>query len=267
MSNAPYRTVAVASTFSPRFIKVLAEANRLRQRFGADLRLIYVGERDEATLRRFSSAFAELQLPADLPVHFETGDPARAILKVCDEEAVDIVIAGALEREVILRPLLGDVARTLVREARCSVVLFTKPEAPPLPFRRIVFLADYSEHGLRALQTTISLAAAEQSERLYVVRVYTSFDEARAAAQTPNARTIEEEERALEEFIDRAGSTEVPIEAHCLRGTSGFAALDFIQSVAANLLAVPVDPSEGGALPNNVAWVTETIPCNLWVIR
>ena len=44
---SPYKTVAVASTFSPRFKQVLAEAKRIRDRFSADLHLIYVGERDE----------------------------------------------------------------------------------------------------------------------------------------------------------------------------------------------------------------------------
>ena len=37
MSEPPYRIIAVASTFSPRFYKVLAEANRIRDRFEAEL--------------------------------------------------------------------------------------------------------------------------------------------------------------------------------------------------------------------------------------
>ena len=73
----------------------------------------------------------------------------------------------------------------------------------------------------------------------------------------------------MEEFILAAGHTDVPIEARCIRGNTGFAASDFVQSVEANLLVVPVrangDASE--RLPNNIAWITDVIPCNLWVIR
>ena len=255
---------------------MLSEAKRIRDRFGSRLNLIYVGERNAETAHKFRDVMSQLQLPSDSAIHYQKGDPAEAILKAAAENDVDLVIAGALEKEVVLRSFLGNVARRLVREAACSVMLFTTPERPPRPLRKIVFVAsNYSEHEQHALKKTIYLAAAEACERLYVVRVYTTFDEARASLRddagdvAPRPRTFEEEETALEEFILAAGHTEVPIEARCIRGNTGFAASDFVQSVAANLLVVPVrangDASE--RLPNNIAWITDVIPCNLWVIR
>jgi len=50
----PYKTIAVASTFSPRFRQVLAEAKRIHEHFSADLHLIYVGERNEEIAKAFS---------------------------------------------------------------------------------------------------------------------------------------------------------------------------------------------------------------------
>ncbi len=47
MNDAIYKRIAVASTFSPRFEQVLAEAKRVRDRFGAELHLIYVGEKTD----------------------------------------------------------------------------------------------------------------------------------------------------------------------------------------------------------------------------
>src|SRR4051812_8455961 len=274
MIEPPYRTVAVASTFSPRFLQVLAEAKRVRDRLCRQLHLIYVGARDEQTAKKFAEALLALALPEDSAIHYQEGeDAAVAILDAANANGIDLLVAGALEKEVVLRPFLGNVARTLVRNAGCSVILFIKPEREPTPFRRIVFLADYSEHGRTALLRAIRLASLEASERLYVIRVYTTFDEARAkargdSAETDGARTLEEEEIALEKFIDSAGDTEVPIEARCIRGNTGYAALDFIQSVDASLLVVPVDRAAGGdGLPAHVAWVTDVIPCNLWVIR
>ncbi len=270
-----YRRIAVASTFSPRFKQVLAEAKRIRDRFRSRLELIYVGERTDETTARFRDAFAELELAPDSVIHYRDGDPAEAILKVAAENDVDLLIAGALEKEVILRPFLGDVARRLVRDGNCSVLLFTKPDQKPKPLKQIAFVADYSQHAQEALQRTFRLAEAESCERFHVVRVYTSFDRARAALsgsagkiEAP-ARTFEEEETALEEFILGAGHTEVPIEARCLRGNTGFVASDFVQSIHADLLVVPVsrDHAITGTLPSHVAWITDVIPCNLWVIR
>src|SRR5690242_14126552 len=114
--SSPYKTIAVATTFSPRFKKVLAEAKRIRDRFGAELHLIHVGKRDQETPRRFSEVLVELGLQADSPVHYEEGDPAEAILGAARREKIDMLIAGALEKEIVLHQFLGNVARRLVRE-------------------------------------------------------------------------------------------------------------------------------------------------------
>jgi nucleotide-binding universal stress UspA family protein len=274
MIEPPYRTVAVASTFSPRFLQVLAEAKRIRDRLCREMHLIFVGARDEETTRRFTSALRELELPENSPIHYHEGDPAVAILEAARANEIDLVVAGALEKEAVLRQFLGNVARRLVREATCSVMLFTKPAHPPEPFSRIVLLAQYSDHGRAALHKALRLAALEQCEKLYVIRLYTTFDGARAKARTggvpeidqEGARTLEEEEAALEHFIDSAGATEVPIEARCIRGNTGYAVLDFVQSVEATMLVVP-DPPNSVGLPVQIEWVTDVIPCNLWVIR
>jgi nucleotide-binding universal stress UspA family protein len=270
----PYKTIAVASTFSPRFKQVLGEAKRIRERFSADLHLIYVGERNEEIAKKFSGALAQLELPLDSKIHYEKGDPAEAILRALAREKIDVIVAGALEKEVVLHPFLGNVARRLVREAPCSVMLFTTPAAKPEPLRRIVFVADYSDSRLEALKKTLMFAAAESCERLYVIRIITTFDQARASIRG-NARerakpsADDEEEEALEKFVLSAGVTDVPIEARCIRGNTGLAASDFVQSVKADLLVVPLEKNAGGTqqLPNNIAWVTDVIPCNLWLIR
>jgi hypothetical protein len=59
------------------------------------------------------------------------------------------------------------------------------------------------------------------------------------------------------------------MEARCIRGNTGFAAADFVKSVEADLLVVPDEREATGEqlLPANIAWITDVIPCNLWVIR
>jgi len=272
--NSPYKTIAVATTFSPRFRQVLAEAKRIRERFSADLHLIYAGKRNEEMAKKFQEALTQIQLPADSTIHYEEGDPAKGILRTLAREKIDMVVAGALEKEVVLHPFLGNVARRLVRESPCSVMLFTHPEIKPKPLRRIVFIADYSDHGLTGLKTTLPLAEAESCERLYAIRIITAFDEARASIQANAGRRKkpgpgDDEEAALEQFVLSAGATEVPIEARCVRGNTGLVASDFVQSVKADLLVVPLQKSRETSqpLPSNIAWITDVIPCNLWVIR
>ena len=272
--SSPYKTIAVATTFSPRFKHVLAEAKRIRDRFDAKLHLIYVGTQNQETPRKFNEVLAELELPVDSPIHYEQGDPAEAILAALAREDIDVLVAGALEKEVVLHPFLGNVARRLVREANCSVMLFTHPERKPKPLRKIVFVADQSPQGLTALQTTLMLAEAEACERLYVIGIITAFDDARAsiasdATGTTTHKSNHGAEDPLEEFVLSAGATEVPIETRLIRGATGLAASDFVRSVEADLLVVPLPKSSGKVqrLPSNIAWVSDVIPCNLWIVR
>jgi len=276
MTNpSTYKKIAVASTFSPRFEQVLSEAKRIRDRLGSSLSLIYIGERSDETSKKFGAIFDRLQLPNDSPVHYGQGDPAEGILQAIAENDVDLIVAGALEKESALHPFLGNVARRLLREAPCSVVLFTHPEAEPRPLRRIVFVVNYSDHALVAFKQTVKLAEVESSEFLYAIRVYTTFDEVRASTFVDNGdgtvrpRTFEEEENALEEFVLAAGDTRVPIDARCIRGNTGFAASDFVKAVEADLLVVPVHKNENSEerLPNHLAWIADVIPCNLWLVR
>lgn len=264
----PYRSIAVAATFSPRFHDVLAEANRICARFGAKLNMIHVGKHDAATARKFNDAIAKLKLPADSTVHYEEGDPADSILAAARKLNVELLVAGALEKEAVHRQFLGNVARRLAREASCSVLLFTKPAVEAQPLRRIVFLAaEFSEQAQGAFRRTLQLAEFDDCERLYVIRSYTTFDKARARRQTKSGsdsgRTLQEEELALQEFVLAAGDTKVPIEARCIRGNTGFASSNFVQSVDANLLVVPWEKK----LSARNSWVTEVIPCNLWLVR
>src|SRR5436853_2401845 len=97
INPSPYKTIAVASTFSPRFEQVLSEAKRIRDRFGSVLSLIYVGERNAETAKKFSAMLAALQLPRDSAVYYQQGSPADGILRALSDNKIDMVVAGALE--------------------------------------------------------------------------------------------------------------------------------------------------------------------------
>ena len=253
----------------------MSEAKRIRDRFGSSLSLIYVGERNDETAKKFASILDRLKLPIDSPVHYGQGNPAEGILRAISDNYIDLIVAGALEKEAALHPFLGNVARRLLREATCSVVLFTHPELEPRQLKRIVFVVNYSDHAQHAFKETVKLAELESSECLYAIRVYTTFDEVRASTfvdngdGTPRPRTFKEEEDELEKFVLATGDTQVPIDARCIRGNTGFAASDFVKSVEADLLVVPVHKDENAKerLPNHLAWIADVIPCNLWLVR
>jgi len=100
-------------------------------------------------------------------------------LQAIDDNKIDMIVAGALEKEVVLRPFsamsrVGSCAKRNVRHA------FYQAGTEPRPLRRIVFMADYSDTR-NAPSIHLASAEAEECEKLYTIRVYTTFDEARAA--------------------------------------------------------------------------------------
>src|SRR5882672_4538369 len=86
-----YNKIAVASTFSPRFEQVLSEAKRIGDRFGSNLSLIYVGERNDETTKKFQSILGRLRLPTDSPVYYGSGDPGDGILRAISENNIDLI--------------------------------------------------------------------------------------------------------------------------------------------------------------------------------
>ena len=70
--------------------------------------------------------------PTDPEVEYEhrmvTGTPASAIVKLADDEQVDMIVMGTHGRTGLARMLMGSVAESIVRKAKCPVLTY-KPSA------------------------------------------------------------------------------------------------------------------------------------------
>ena len=69
--------------------------------------------------------------PTDPQISYEhrliTGDPASAMVKLAEEEGVDMIVLGTHGRTGLLRLLMGSVAEAVVRRANCPVLTFKQP--------------------------------------------------------------------------------------------------------------------------------------------
>ena len=277
-----YQHVGVAVAFSPRLKALLAEAAFHGTRLGRRLGLIHAGAETPEKERRLREALGEASLPDETPIHWAPqGSPDEAILRVVEQQQMDLLMAGALERERPLRYYLGSVAHNLVREAPCSLLLLTDPSPAPEPFRRIVVVTDYSESAVVALAKALRFAAMEEAVEVevHVIRVLSQYGEAmllsegvrRERAQDYQARTTAEEEALLADFVVAAGRHEVPVEAHVVEGRTGLVVAQFVRQRQADLLVMPSSNRQSHfferLFPSDMEWVLREIPCNLWVAR
>jgi nucleotide-binding universal stress UspA family protein len=269
-----YRKIALASTFSPRFLPLLAEAWSFVQKLECEFSLIHAGVENEEKAQQFESAFNELSISPRPEIHWAEGEPAEAILNTIRDRGIDLLLAGALEKESAGRHYVGNVARKLLREAPCSLLLFTSPSVHPEPFHRIVTITDFSWLSESCLKQTYFLARHSAAECIRIVRIFTIFDQALGQPEEffhkKDARRsmLEAEERRIMELAAAAGPSPVPIEAVCVEGTTGFAASDYVQAVDADLLVIPSRlPGTPQLLPDGMDWVFSVIPSNLFIVR
>src|SRR3984893_7009795 len=138
---------------------VLAEAGRVSLSLSAPLCLIHADEFTPEKEERFRSALRDLQLDSGAAIRFEPGEPAEAILKVQREEAIDLLVAGAMETQSVHRNFTGDVARELLKRAPCDLLLFTEPkEDPKPPEGMLVVVPDLSESSRQVVGAALNLA-------------------------------------------------------------------------------------------------------------
>jgi nucleotide-binding universal stress UspA family protein len=69
---------------------------------------------------------------------WEKGNPAKKIISVAKKEKIDLLIAGALQRENVVKFYFGSIARKLIRKSTCSLLMLINPANPAKAFRRIV---------------------------------------------------------------------------------------------------------------------------------
>ena len=94
------------------------------------------------------------QVTNDVKLLFQTGAPVDVILNVCEQEKIDLLILGALQKENIYKYYVGSIARKLTRKAPCSVLLLIKHSVVRIPCKHIVV------NGLKDPKTAETMATS-----------------------------------------------------------------------------------------------------------
>lgn len=260
-----YRRLGVASTFSPRFLPVLAEASRAARRGGAEFCVIHAAGETPQGAQEFRRAFASIGRPADTPILWSAAEtPADGILSACASGDIDLLVAGAMEREVEHRNFVGGVARELLQRAGCDLLLVPQPREEEVPCRRVAVAVDLNEPSVGLLNRACRIATAFGAEEMVFLGVVTPFDEARASAigefEAPD-------EDRLMSIVDCAEGFEGEVDCQLLRSTTGFAICDFVQQSEVDLLIGAASRGDGLRFhPTHLDWLLQVIPSNVLVL-
>ena len=274
-----FKHLAVAVTLSPTGHALLQEALRLRDLFQAELRLIHVSRRseDEAHLRQI---MRECGLEgASLEIIRQGRDPASAILGKVKDLKVDLLIAGALEQESVIRFYMGSVARKLMRRSPCSVLFFTRPSEQPAGFRNVYVFVEFTTAGEKTVRVAQQLALLEGVPELHLLRDFyipglsLVSEDARSTevGRQLRSKTQQEERQMMEMFVRALHLKGIKLSMESLYGREGWEASNYVREHHADLYVVPAPEREPKLLdrlfPSSLEFVFERLPSNILLVK
>jgi hypothetical protein len=249
----PYRRAAVASTFSPTFAAVLAEAGSFSRHCEASLDVLHAAARTEEKETRFRKVLGD-----GVPIRWvENESPSAALLSVADD--YELLIAGALQREDGDRPFTSSVARDLLRCAPCDLLLVPRPVENPEPPAHVVLALEPGDEARGLLERTVRIL---QPKRATIAVTQTPFAAAIAASRGEEPTDLD---AWLEGLAGGLEDCDVELDERVVRSNTGYSLCDTVEGLQADLLIVQAHAS--GSLPLHMNWLFQVIPTRLLVVR
>ncbi len=275
-----FKKLGLAVTFSPNAEALLKATKRLQDLFESQLCLIHVGEKSKSSESQMLTMLKSAGINENsYELVWQTGEPSKVIINTCSSKGVDLLIAGALEKESMLKYYIGSVARTIMREAGCSVLILPKPERELISFKKFFALVEYSEIGENAIRKAYQFALLEKAEEIYLIKeiqvpgLAITISDGSTTQETVKRRTDwqNEEELKLKVFSNELKLTGIELKTVCLYGKHGWESSNYVKQNNGDIFVVP-SPAKKLKLfdrifQHDIEFIIKQIPCALLIIK
>lgn len=276
----PIETIAVAVSFSPRCLPVLAEAKNLSDILNAVLILIHIGDKTGEKEQHLDELMNQLGMDdSHYRVIWMDGDPVETILKLSKLNMVDLLILGALEKENVLKFYLGSIARNISRRAKCSVLLFTNPSEQPRRYKKMVVNGVENPKTIHTIGTTFYLAHLLNVKDVTIVNEINVPGLAMAIADdstAPEAKEIkknlnEEMAENIHSIVEKCDTTGINVIIKSIKGKPGYAISKYAKDRRADLLVINSPDTHLNLLDriftHDIEYILAHLPCNLLIVH
>ncbi|MDQ7818359.1 MAG: universal stress protein [Melioribacteraceae bacterium] len=275
-----FNKIGLAITFSPNGLPLIKTAARIQNLFSSQLCLIHVGERTDDSELQMRNLLEKAEIPdGSYQFVWQNGEPAKAIINAASENGVDLLIAGALEKETVIKYYLGSVARTIMREALCSVLIITNPLSELKSFKKFCVSVEFSSLGESAVKKSYEFAKLEKAEEFVLIKEFevpglaiTVYDSG-STQETEKSKQqwqLEEEEK-LSLFAKELNLKGIKYSNVALFGKQGWEARNFVKNNGSDLFVVPSPPKKlkffDKIFQHDLEFILSQLPCSLLIIR
>ena len=275
-----FKKIAVAVAFSPRCEAVLSEAKRFQQLYDAQLVLIHIGVKMEQDERFLKALMEKVDVDTDsIKVIWKQGNAAKRILAICNEEKIDLLLAGALRKENIFKYYIGSVARNILRKANCSVLVLTDPSVNAHPFRKIVIHGGPKNDSTKTIEIGIDLSKRSHASQIHIIKELKMFGLAMAMAGEGTENEYFEAKREfvgneikiVENILEKLDTQGLKINIKIMAGKTGSELSKFTQKAEADLLIVDSPATKLGlfsrVFSNDLEVIMADLPANLLIVQ
>ncbi|MCK6609480.1 MAG: universal stress protein [Bacteroidia bacterium] len=276
----PFRKIAVAVAFSPRCEALLAEAKLLQDRLESKMVFVHVGKKslqEEQYLKHLLHRFG-LDLPQNRII-WEEGEPVETILQVCQREEIDLLVAGALEKEGLVKYFLGGVSRKLSRRVKCSMLMLTEPSIHPAGFKHLVVEGSDHPKSDFTIAAAIAVGRAFQVEALDIIQetdlskmaLLRHEELKQSEAEEIKEKFLQEEDQKLEDILSCKDCSGLTINTERIEGKPGYVITKFAREKKADLLVLNSPDKQMGIIdrvfPHDIEYALADLPCNLLIVQ
>jgi nucleotide-binding universal stress UspA family protein len=274
-----YKKIALAIAFSPRMEALICEAKRMKDLYDASLILIHIGQDTEDKRTSLDELLDKYQIDHQTTtVIWKEGKPAKKIIQVCNQENVDLLIAGALKQENVFTYYLGSIARKIIRKAKCSVLVLIEPSTEPQKFDKVVINGTQQAQTPEVIKKGINLCRVEKSPqvfivneiKMYLLRMATASEESEAKAAMIKRQLVQDEINYVENILKDIDQGELKVQIKVTGGRWAVELAKFSEKIHADLLIV------GGQenltfldriFPHDLEDILSNLPCNVLIIN
>jgi nucleotide-binding universal stress UspA family protein len=199
-------------------------------------------------------------------------------LSVCKREGIELLLAGALRKENLVKFYIGSIARRILRKANCSVFTMIEPSAPPQAIKRVVINATEGVNSEETVKTGITWSKRVGARKVVIFKAIPLFGLSMAISgeegsersyEAARRKIISEAYEETEALVNQIDTGPLKIHIKIAAGKPGYELRKCALKIKADLLVVKAPGHKLGILdrlfPHYLEQVLWDLPCNLLI--
>jgi len=274
-----FKKIGIAIAFSPRLEALIAEASKMQVGLKSELVFIHIGKKNNADEQTINEYLEKYDLLNSSKLIWQDGETVETILAICDEEQLDLLVAGALEKESLIKYFMGSVARNLSRKVKCSMLMLTEPKIESSPINYIVVEGSNNPKTENTIAVAIEIAKAFKVKNVDVIQETDlnkaalirsdEFKENEMAKHKENL--IEEEDKRLNYILSCNDCGDLKINIERIEGKPGYIISKYARDHHADLLILNSPDRKLNLIdrvfPTDIEFALADLPCDLLLVN